>query len=129
MASKAIPVSLKYRFYLLTFVVFIPIFARMKHSETFLASSHLSLRPDPRSTSATEDSSISPLDIGLPRQRLLLKVGETADLLHISLTTVRNLIDSGVLEAGNIGKPTGCRQHVRITRESVERFRRQRFGR
>ncbi len=63
----------------------------------------------------------------LPRPHLTVQ--EVADFLGSCTNHVRALVDCGVLRAGHIGmsdKPR--RTHLRITRESVVAFHRERFG-
>jgi hypothetical protein len=49
-------------------------------------------------------------------------------LLSISRHTVHHLIDSGDLEASDINATTKLRKHLRITRTSLLRFYKKRFG-
>ena len=59
------------------------------------------------------------LDTAKPTQR----IDETARLLSISDKQVRNLIDSGELEAVPIGSALDpMRRHVRVTTRSIEAF-------
>ena len=59
----------------------------------------------------------------------LIKIREVAKLLSVSRHTVHNLISSGDLLARSVN-PTGhaSRVHVRVTRESLLKFYRGRFG-
>lgn len=57
------------------------------------------------------------------------RLDEAAQLLAVSKTTVRNLIECGQLEAGHVGRARdGRRLHLRITAESLAKFQRERFG-
>lgn len=59
----------------------------------------------------------------------LLKIRDVARLLSISRATVHALIDSGDLEASQVG-PSDKKQrlHVRVTRKSLCGFYKKRFG-
>jgi len=61
---------------------------------------------------------------------VLVKVREVARLLSVSRHTVHALIHDGDLIASDVN-PSARRQrkHVRVTRESLLRFYRKRFGR
>jgi excisionase family DNA binding protein len=58
----------------------------------------------------------------------LVKVTEVAKYLSVSRGTVRNLIDSGDLNASKINSGSKERKHVRVTRESLLGFYKKRFG-
>jgi hypothetical protein len=63
----------------------------------------------------------------------LVKVREVAKILSISPHTVHNLIDAGELEARSITaarvkRKIKPRHHVRVTRESLLKFYKDRFG-
>ncbi len=59
----------------------------------------------------------------------LVKVREVAKLLSVSRHTVHNLIDCGDLEAKEINPSAKKeRKHVRITRTSLLKFYKDRFG-
>ncbi|HEV3270993.1 MAG TPA: helix-turn-helix domain-containing protein [Candidatus Methylacidiphilales bacterium] len=58
----------------------------------------------------------------------LVKVRDVARLLSVSRSTVRNLIDSGELEGSRINPCEKRRNHLRVTRESLLKFYRNRFG-
>ena len=59
----------------------------------------------------------------------LVKVRDIAALLSVSRQTVHHLIDSGDLAASEIN-PTAAkeRKHLRVTRESLLKFYKKRFG-
>ena len=59
----------------------------------------------------------------------LIKIRDVAKLLSVSRATVHALIDSGDLEASQVG-PSQRKQrlHVRVTRKSLCGFYRKRFG-
>ncbi len=102
----------------------------MKHIDALVLPhpTHSRLRDFPLRT--TPESEATPLDIGLPKIKLLLTIQETASILQVSLTTVRNMIDCGTLDAAPVNpSPNALRKHLRITRESAERFQKSRFGR
>ncbi|MEM1058016.1 MAG: helix-turn-helix domain-containing protein [Verrucomicrobiota bacterium] len=61
-------------------------------------------------------------------RRRLYRVREAAELLDVSRTTVRNLIECGQLEAGHVGRSAnGRRLHLRITAASLDAYLRARF--
>jgi hypothetical protein len=67
----------------------------------------------------------------LPKKELLpplLRIGDVARLLSISPQSVRNLILSGDLKASDINAENAERKHVRITRDSLLKFYKRRFG-
>ena len=101
----------------------------MKHRATPSSPLRAHPRSFPISLSPAATTQAPPVDLGLPKEKLLLTIPETAQYLQVSYTTVRNLIDTGSLVAGHVGmSPTAKRLTLRITRESVERLQKQRFG-
>ena len=58
----------------------------------------------------------------------LIKIREVAKLLSVSRQTVHHLIDSGDLQGCEINPKTKERKHVRITRQSLLTFYKNRFG-
>jgi len=68
----------------------------------------------------------------LPKKQtlpLLLKIGAVAKHLAVSRQTVRNLIFNGELEAYRVNSEKALeREHLRITRDSLLKFYRKRFG-
>jgi len=58
----------------------------------------------------------------------LVKVRDVANLLSISRSTVRNLIDSGDLAGSRINPCEKRRNHLRVTRASLLKFYKKRFG-
>jgi hypothetical protein len=67
----------------------------------------------------------------LPKKEIvppLLRIGDVARLLAISPQTVRNLIISGDLAASDINPEKTERKHLRITRDSLLKFYKKRFG-
>lgn len=57
------------------------------------------------------------------------RLEEAAQLLAVSKTTVRNLIECGQLEAGHVGRARdGRRLHLRVTAQSLAKFQQERFG-
>lgn len=101
----------------------------MKHSATLPSPFRVQPRSTPSSASPTADPDAAPTDLGLPKEKLLLTIPETAHYLQVSSTTVRNLIDSGELIAGHVGmSPTAKRLCLRVTRQSMERLQKKRFG-
>lgn len=64
-------------------------------------------------------------DLHLPSSKPLYRIDEVATILSVSTNQVRNLTDSGELEAVPIGAamdPPPLRHHVRITARSIEAF-------
>ncbi len=59
---------------------------------------------------------------------LLVKIRDVAQLLGVSRMTVHNLIQKGDLEAANINASTSKRPHLRVTRHSLFKFYKKRFG-
>lgn len=101
----------------------------MKHSIPLSSPISTSSRVLSLSSCVTHPPEATPPDLGIPKFKRLLTIQETADVLLVSPTTVRNMIDCGALDAGHLGSsPNPQRQHRRITRESVERLQKQRFG-
>jgi excisionase family DNA binding protein len=67
----------------------------------------------------------------LPKKQilpLLLKISAVAKHLAVSRQTVHNMILSGDLEAYRVNANTSERQHVRISRDSLLKFYKKRFG-
>jgi Helix-turn-helix domain len=58
----------------------------------------------------------------------LVKVRDIAALFSVSRQTVHHLIDSGDLEASKINPASKERQHLRVTRASLLKFYKKRFG-
>lgn len=58
----------------------------------------------------------------------LVKVRDIAALLSVSRQTVHHLIDSGDLAASEINPTTKERKHRRVTRASLLKFYKKRFG-
>jgi len=57
-----------------------------------------------------------------------IRLDDAAQMLSVSKTTVRNLIDEGQLEAGHVGRARdGRRRHLRVTALSMEAYLRRRF--
>lgn len=101
----------------------------MKHSATLSSPFRVRATQAPSSLRDTSPPEVSPVNLGLPKEKLLLTIPETAYYLQVSATTVRNLIDSGELVAGHVGtSPNAKRRLLRITRQSVEGLQKQRFG-
>ena len=60
---------------------------------------------------------------------LLLKISAVAKHLTVSRQTIHNLILSGDLDAYRVNSVQALeRKHLRITRDSLDRFYRKRFG-
>ncbi len=101
----------------------------MKHSAPLSSPFRVQTRSTPSSASLTAVPEAAPPELGFPKEKLLLTVPETARYLQVSTTTVRNLIDSGELIAGHVGmSPTAKRLCLRVTRQSMERLQKKRFG-
>lgn len=101
----------------------------MKHSIPLASPLSSRSRLQSMSHRLTQSGEEKRLDLGLPKIKRLLTIQETADILLVSHTTVRNMIDCGALDAGHVGLYANPqRQHLRITRESVERLQKERFG-
>ena len=58
----------------------------------------------------------------------LIKITDVAKILSVSRCTVHHLVDSGDLEASKINAAGKIRRHRRVTRESLLRFYKKRFG-
>lgn len=102
----------------------------MNHTETLQSSSFSRRRLHGFHKLAAPPPIETPLDLGFPKQKLLFTIPEAADYLAVSTTTVRNLIDTGALQAGHVGISANPKRHrMRITRESMERLKQERFGR
>ncbi len=65
-----------------------------------------------------------------PKQPIppLMKIREVAKLLNVSRHTVHALIDRGDLVASNVNSTKTKRLHRRVTRHSLLRFYKKRFG-
>lgn len=101
----------------------------MKHAATLSRSVRVQARSIAFPVAAPATTQSEPLDLGIPKEKRLFTIPETARYLQVSATTVRNMIDCGTLVAGHVGmSPTAKRQCLRVTRQSVEQLQRERFG-
>jgi excisionase family DNA binding protein len=58
----------------------------------------------------------------------LVKVSDVARYLSVSRMTVHHLLQNGDLVGSTVSPSTKERRHCRITRDSLEKFYRKRFG-
>ena len=63
-----------------------------------------------------------------PSIPVLVKVSDVAQILSVSRCTVHHLIDSGDLTASEINPTAKTRKHRRVTRVSLLKFYKKRFG-